>query len=49
MYTKEDLQKYKYFDGADLTFVLDSLTGVISRQYILDFARKLIARKREIA
>ena len=43
MYTKEDLQKYKYFDGADLTFVLDSLTGVISRQYILDFARKLIA------
>ena len=42
MYTKEDLQKYDYFNGADLTFVLDSLTGVISRQYILDFARKLV-------
>ena len=42
MYTIEDLKKYDYFDGADLTFVLDSLTGVISRQYILDFARKLV-------
>ena len=42
MYTIEDLKKCDYFDGADLTFVLDSLTGVISRQYILDFARKLV-------
>jgi diguanylate cyclase (GGDEF)-like protein len=42
MYTKEELEKYKYFDGADLNFVLDSLTGVISRQYILDFARTLV-------
>ncbi len=42
MYTVEDLKKYKYFDGADLNFVLDSLTCVISRQYILDFARMLV-------
>ena len=42
MYTIEDLKKYKYFDGADINFVLDSLTGVISRQYILDFARFLV-------
>ena len=42
MYTKDDLKKYKYFDGADINFVLDSLTGVISRQYILDFARFLV-------
>jgi len=42
MYTIEDLKKYDYFDGADLTFVWDSVTGVISRQYILDFARKLV-------
>lgn len=45
MYTKEMLAKYDYFNDADLTFVLDSLTGVISRQYILDFARKLVNEK----
>ncbi len=42
MYTLDDLKKYKYFDGADINFVLDSLTGIISRQYILDFARTLV-------
>ena len=42
MYTKEELAKYHYFDGAELNFVLDSLTGVISRQYILDYARTLV-------
>ena len=42
MYSAEDLSKYKYFDGADINFVLDSLTGIISRQYILDFARTLV-------
>ena len=42
MYTAEELKKYKYFDGADINFVLDSLTGIISRQYILDFARTLV-------
>ena len=49
MYTEEDLKKYKYFKGADLNFVLDSLTGVISRQYILDFARTLIKNKTPFA
>ena len=42
MYTADDLKRYKYFDGADINFVLDSLTGIISRQYILDFARTLV-------
>ena len=42
MYTVDDLKKHKYFDGADINFVLDSLTGVISRQYILDYARYLV-------
>ena len=42
MYTVEDLNKYNYFKDADLNYVLDSLTGVISRQYILDFARMLV-------
>lgn len=45
MYTVDDLKKYKYFDGAELNFVLDSLTGVISRQYILDMARQLVNEK----
>ena len=45
MYTEDDLKKYKYFDGAELNFVLDSLTGVISRQYILDMARHLVNEK----
>nr|MCR5350199.1 GGDEF domain-containing protein [Acholeplasmatales bacterium] len=44
-----DLKKYKYFDGADLNFVLDSLTGVISRQYILDFARTLVKKNQPFA
>ncbi|MCR5350729.1 MAG: GGDEF domain-containing protein [Acholeplasmatales bacterium] len=42
MYTIDDLKKHKYFNGADINFVLDSLTGVISRQYILDYARFLV-------
>ena len=46
MYTAEDLKKYNYFDGAELNYVLDSLTGVISRQYILDFARQLVEDKK---
>ena len=49
MYKIEDLTKYEYFKGADINFVLDSLTGVISRQYILDFARYLIYKKVEFA
>jgi len=49
MYTLEDLKKYKYFKGADISFVLDSLTGVISRQYILDFARTLVSEKKPFA
>ena len=49
MYSIEDLKRYDYFDGAEINFVLDSLTGVISRQYILDFARYLVLKKVEFA
>ncbi|MCR5349360.1 MAG: GGDEF domain-containing protein [Acholeplasmatales bacterium] len=42
MYSKEDLVHYKYFDNTDTSIVLDSLTGVVARQYILDYARTLI-------
>ena len=46
MYTKEQLAKYPYFrkkleeDGID--FMLDPLTGVISRRYTFDFVHALI-------
>ena len=42
MYKIDDLKKYKYFENADVNFVLDSLTGVVSRQYILEFAKSLV-------
>ena len=42
MYTSKDLEKYEYFNGSDINFLLDSLTGVISRQYILDFVKNLV-------
>ena len=49
MYSSKDLEKYDYFKGADINFVLDSLTGIISRQYILDFAKHLIDQKKPFA
>ena len=42
MYTTKDLENYEYFNGSDINFLLDSLTGVISRQYILDFVKNLV-------
>ena len=47
MYTEEQLRKYRYFsdllESKELEQLIDPLTGVISRKYILDFARSLIA------
>ena len=46
MYTKEQLSEYPYFkkllENGELTYILDPLTGVVSRRYILDFVRALI-------
>lgn len=46
MYTSEQLTKYAYFrrvlEQRDLSLVLDPLTGIVSRRYILDFAHDLI-------
>lgn len=42
MYKIEELTKYDFFKNADVNFVLDSLTGLVSRQYILAFAKDLI-------
>lgn len=42
MYTYEDLKKYDYFKDINIDYVLDSLTGVLSRAYILGFARHLV-------
>ena len=42
MYSINEIKKYPFFQDADVNFVLDSLTGVVSRQYILEFAKWLI-------
>ena len=48
MYTVDQLRKYPYFDRlldeTRIEEILDSLTGIISRGYIIDFAKSLIAR-----
>ena len=52
MYTLETLKKYPFFEDAaknvyenlDLTNILDSLTGVISRQYMGEYARMLVKK-----
>ena len=48
MYTVEQLRKYPYFDKlldeTRIEEILDSLTGIISRGYMIDFAKSLIAR-----
>ncbi len=47
MYTVERLRRYPYFDQlldeVRLDTMLDSLTGIFTRAYILDFAKALIA------
>lgn len=46
MYTKEQLQKYAYFEQilrtSDVSSVLDSLTGLLSRQHIVGFIQSLV-------
>lgn len=49
MYTKEQLEKYEYFNGLDMEYVLDALTGCISRGYIIGLAKYLIASKKPFA
>lgn len=49
MYSKEELIQYPYFDrilqDRDISTVVDSLTGLISRSYIIGFIRDLIDKK----
>ncbi len=46
MYTREALIKYPYFEEVlrdrDISSVVDSLTGLVSRSYIIGFIRRLI-------
>lgn len=46
MYTKEQLLKYPYFEqiirSGDVSHVIDSLTGLISRQHIIGFIQSLV-------
>lgn len=49
MYTKEQLSKYPYFEevfkSRDASNVVDSLTGLISRRYMLAFIQHLVENK----
>ena len=46
MYTKEQLLKYPYFEEVlktrDISSVVDSLTGLVSRPYMLEFIKNLV-------
>lgn len=49
MYSREDLIKYPYFEqllqNKDISNVIDSLTGLVSRSYIIGFIHNLIDNK----
>ncbi len=45
MYSLSDLTKYDYFKNVDIKYALDSLTGVVSRGYVLGFAKNLVKKK----
>lgn len=49
MYTKESLIKYDFFKSLinkiDVSYILDSLTKTVSRQYFIDFVNDLIENK----
>lgn len=47
LYTIDDLKKYEYFKNVNVDYALDSLTGVLSRGYILGFAEYLVQNKIE--
>ena len=51
MYTKELLSKYKYFKALNkfisIEYMIDPLTGLISRKYMLEFIKELINEKTE--
>ncbi len=49
IYTIADLKHIDFFKSIDISHLLDSLTGVVSRQYILDFANYLIQNKTPFA
>ncbi|MCR5148929.1 MAG: GGDEF domain-containing protein [Eubacterium sp.] len=50
MYTEEDLKKYPFFEKklkeTDIKWMIDPLTGVLSRGFYLEFVRSLIAEGR---
>lgn len=42
MYSKEDLENISYFKDVEITQLLDSLTGTLSRKYIVELGQHLI-------
>jgi len=46
MYKLSDVIKYDFFKNVDYNYLLDSLTGVISRGYIINYAKQLANNKK---
>ncbi len=50
MYSRKQLEKYAYFkrllSEKDISYILDPLTGLVSRTYMIEFARSLIEEGR---
>ena len=42
VYTKEKLSRYKFYDNYDINSIIDPLTGVLLREYVVNFAKYLI-------
>ena len=46
MYSREYIDELGYFEDVDMDHLSDSLTGVIARKYILEYARELVNHKK---
>ena len=49
MYNSSQLSKYEYFkdllENNKIEYIIDSLTGLVSRKYMIEFVNDLIKRK----
>ena len=49
MYSSSQLSKYEYFkdllENNKIEYIIDSLTGLVSRKYMFEFVNDLIKRK----
>ncbi|MBQ9520415.1 MAG: GGDEF domain-containing protein [Acholeplasmatales bacterium] len=49
MYQEKDFDRYPYFKQFTFEHILDSLTGIVARGFIIDYAKELIKEKKPFA